>query len=137
MATAKIVYQGDLRTSATHLLSGTEILTDAPVDNQGKGGAFSPTDLTATSLGTCIITTMGIFAKKESIDLKLEGTELEITKIMSKELPRKITEIKVKIIFKSKSYSDEQKKLLEKIAHSCPVAISLHPEIKQDIEFVW
>ncbi|HTF81518.1 MAG TPA: OsmC family protein [Cytophagales bacterium] len=137
MATAKIIYQGGLRNKAVHLASGQEILTDAPTDNHGKGEAFSPTDLTAMSLGACIITTMGIAGKKENIDYGLDDTELEITKIMSQDAPRRIAEIQVKITFSNKNLSSEHKAKLEKIAHSCPVALSLHPDIKQAITFVW
>ncbi|TAG50519.1 MAG: OsmC family peroxiredoxin, partial [Runella slithyformis] len=95
MATAQITYLGDLRTEAVHLQSNTAILTDAPTDNQGKGEAFSPTDLVATALGACIITTMGIVARRDDIDLR--GSVLEITKVMSTEPPRKIAQIVLKI----------------------------------------
>ncbi len=137
MATSKVIYQGELRTTATHLASGESILTDAPVDNQGKGEAFSPTDLTATSLAACIITTMGIYAKRENMDVQLEHTELEVTKVMSKEPPRRIAEIHITITFKDKNISEHHKTVLERVAHTCPVAISLHPDLKQVINFVW
>jgi putative redox protein len=137
MATSKVIYQGELRTTATHLASGQAILTDAPVDNQGKGEAFSPTDLTATSLAACIITTMGIYAKRENMDVQLEHTELEVTKVMSKEPPRRIAEIHITITFKDKNISEHHKTVLERVVHTCPVAISLHPDLKQVINFVW
>jgi putative redox protein len=135
MATSKIVYLGELRTTAQHVASQKEIITDAPVDNHGKGEAFSPTDLTATSLGNCIMTIMGIYAQNHGVDLV--GTELFVTKFMSKEPPRKISEIHVRIEFVNKDIPENNKKALQNAAHTCPVALSLHPDIKQIVEFVW
>lgn len=136
MATANIVYKGELRNLATHLASGVQIISDAPVDNHGKGEAFSPTDLTATSLGLCMMTIMGIYAQKNNIDLK--DSTISISKIMSKELPRRIVEIGVELHIKTTNIlTEDQKKALENAAHTCPVALSLHPEIKQNIIFSW
>ncbi len=136
MATSKITYLGDLRTAATHLHSNTDIITDAPIDNNGKGEAFSPTDLVATALGSCMMTIMGIFAKNHNIDLK--GSEIEITKIMTSELPRRIDKIIVNFNMQSATVlSETDKKKLEKAAHTCPVALSLKVEIKQEIIFNW
>lgn len=136
MPTARIIYTGDLRTEATHLQSGTEILTDAPTDNHGKGEKFSPTDLTATSLGTCIITTMGIRLRAEGLDFT--GTELSVTKIMTAQPPRRIARIEVELNMRTNvPLSDEQRRKCEEIAHTCPVALSLHPEIEQVVRFHW
>ncbi|TAF94552.1 MAG: OsmC family peroxiredoxin [Runella slithyformis] len=136
MATAQITYLGDLRTEAVHLQSNTAILTDAPTDNQGKGEAFSPTDLVATALGACIITTMGIVARRDDIDLR--GSVLEITKVMSTEPPRKIAQIVLKIAIQTPHELDETTKAkYVRIAHTCPVAISLHPDLVQDVTFEW
>jgi putative redox protein len=136
MPTAEIIYLGDLRTSAKHIQSGIEIITDAPIDNNGKGEAFSPTDLVATGLGSCMMTVMGIFAKNHDIDLK--GSTIAITKIMTAELPRRIDKIIVNLSMKSATeLSDVDKKKLEKVAHTCPVALSLKEEITQEIVFNW
>ena len=128
--TSTITYLGDLRTECTHIRSGQTIITDAPVDNNGKGEAFSPTDLTATSLGTCMVTIMGISAKSHQINI--DGTKLEITKHMASD-PRRIIQIDVKIILPKKSYSDKELKILEAAARTCPVALSLHPDIRQNL----
>jgi putative redox protein len=136
MPTSKIVYLGDLRTQATHLASSEQIITDAPVDNNGKGEAFSPTDLTATSLGSCAMTIMGIVARRDEIDFT--GSEIEITKIMSAELPRRIARIEVNFNMKSSvELSDEIKAKYVRTAHTCPVALSLHPDIEQVFTFTW
>ncbi len=135
MATSKILYNGDLRTTATHLQSSTQIITDAPVDNQGKGEAFSPTDLLATSLAACMFTIMGITARTHEIDI--DGASAEVTKVMGTE-PRRVTEICVNFTFPKKdSYSDKQKKILENAALTCPVNQSLHADIKRPINFGW
>jgi uncharacterized OsmC-like protein len=133
--TSNIIYKGELRTEATHLQSNTVIYTDAPKDNHGKGEAFSPTDLVATALGSCMISIMGIVARKEGMT-PVDGTIAEITKIMYSE-PRRIGEIHVKLIFPKHAYTDKEKKIYEHAAHTCPVAKSLHPDIKQVIEFIW
>jgi putative redox protein len=134
MATSKITYTGDLRTSSIHLKSGTEIITDAPVDNQGKGEAFSPTDLLATSLGNCMLTIMGIAARTHGFNI--DGITAEITKIMG-ENPRRVTEIIVNLQFPANNYSDREKEIIERSARTCPVAYSLHPDIKQDLTFAY
>ena len=133
MATLKTVYLGDLRTKASHILSGNEITTDAPLDNHGKGEAFSPTDLAATSLASCMMTVMGIEAKK--LKVELSGLSSETTKIMSKDLPRRIVEIHVKFVFPANEIKQEDFVQLKKVALECPVALSLHPNIKQLVDF--
>jgi uncharacterized OsmC-like protein len=133
--TSKILYEGNLRTVATHLQSGTVIETDAPTDNQGKGERFSPTDLVATALGNCMLTIMGI--KARDMQINLEQTTVDITKIMVSN-PRRIGEIKVVIKFPDSFQTDEkQRTILERAAMTCPVFESLHPEIKKDVEFKW
>jgi uncharacterized OsmC-like protein len=132
--TSKVIYIGDLRTEATHLKSHTQIITDAPTDNQGKGQAFSPSDLVATALASCMMTIMGIYAQRENIDLK--GTNLEVIKIMTSEPPRKIAEIVIDIYFpKSLNLSEKHQIALKNAAYTCPVALSLAPQIKQNISF--
>lgn len=134
MATVKAKYLGGLRLECTHLQSGTKIVTDAPVDNHGKGEAFSPTDLCATSLAACVMTIMGIYAMQHGIDL--EGTEIEVTKKMAAE-PRRIGEIDVELYMPDRDFTDKEKKILERIPHSCPVHLSLHPDTKQNFVFHW
>lgn len=130
METALTVYLGDLRTKATHLQSGVEIITDAPTDNQGKGEAFSPTDLVATALGSCMMTIMGIAARNHGFDV--DGTLLHITKIMRSD-PRRIGEIVIDLDFPQVEYGEKQKKILRVCADTCPVALSLHPDLKQTV----
>lgn len=132
--TATIVYEGNLRTRCKHLDSGTEIITDAPKDNHGNGEAFSPTDLVATALGSCMLSIMGIKARQ--MELALEGTEVEITKVMVAD-PRRIGEIIVNVRFPKKDFSDKDKKILENSAMTCPVFLSLHPDVKKTVEFIW
>jgi len=132
MATSKITYTGNLRTQAVHLQSGNSIITDAPTDNNGKGEAFSPTDLLATSLGCCMLTIMGIVADRHSI--AIEGTTVEITKNMESN-PRRVGEIVVVFTMPKNNYSEKEKELLEHAAHTCPVAKSLSAELKQTIVF--
>ncbi|MEP7263910.1 MAG: OsmC family protein [Bacteroidota bacterium] len=134
MITIETNYIGDLRAVSRHLRSGVELITDAPPDNQGKGESFSPTDLLATALGTCMITVMGIAAKKHQINI--DGTKLEITKIMQA-APRKVMEIKVTLFMPAIKYSNNEKEILEHAGTTCPVALSLHPELKQSIEFIY
>lgn len=134
MTTVKTIYLGDLRTENEHLQSGNKIITDAPTDNQGKGEAFSPTDLLATALGNCIMTIMGIKARDNGIDIK--GTEIEITKIMASN-PRRVAEVVVEFTFPKKGYSNEEKKLIESVAGISPVPLSLHPDLVQTIRFNW
>jgi putative redox protein len=133
MATIKTTYLGGLRTEATHLQSGTTILTDAPVDNKGKGEAFSPTDLLAEALAGCILTTMGIAADVHGIDM--DNTTAEVTKVMAAS-PRRVAEVIISIKF-PKSYTDKEMKILELAATSCPVHVSLHPDVKKTIDFGW
>ncbi len=132
--TSSIIYLGDLRTESTHIQSGTKIQTDAPVDNHGKGEVFSPTDMVANSLGTCMVTTMGI--KALSMDIDLKGTEAEVTKVMVA-APRRIGEIKVAIHFPKMDISEKDKTILEKTALACPVAASLSPDLIQTVSFEW
>jgi len=133
MATSKITYQGELRTKCIHLQSGTEILTDAPTDNHGKGEAFSPTDLVATALGSCMVSIMAI--KTRDLDLELKDSTLEVTKIMQAE-PRKIAKI-VLVLNMSIETSDKNKTILERAAMTCPVLLSLHPDIEKEVTFNW
>lgn len=133
--TSKVEYLGGLRTEATHLQSGTQIHTDAPRDNQGKGEAFSPTDLVATALATCILTTIGIVAKRDNMT-DIDGAFAEVLKVMYPD-PRRIGEIHVKITFPKRDFSEKEKTMYENTAHACPVARSLHPDLKQLLEFVW
>ncbi len=135
MTTSKVFYQGELRTEATHLKSGIKIITDAPTDNHGKGEAFSPTDLVATALASCMISIMGIVAMKEGIT-KADGASAEVTKVMYAE-PRRIGEVHVTITMPALKYSEKEKKIYEHAAYTCPVAKSLHPDIKQIIQFIW
>lgn len=131
--TSSVIYVGDLRTTCTHVKSGQSIITDAPTDNHGKGEAFSPTDLLATSLGSCMLTVMGIVAERNEIDLN--GTRINITKVMA-DNPRRVSQIIVEIIFEIGNVLNEKEKtLLENTAKSCPVAKSLHPDIDQKISF--
>ena len=133
MATSNITYVGDLRTVCIHLQSGTQILTDAPTDNHGKGEAFSPTDLVATALGSCMVSIMGIKSKDLNVDLK--DSTVSITKIMQSE-PRKIAKIEV-ILYMSIETSEKNKAILERAAMTCPVLLSLHPDIEKDVVFNW
>ncbi len=131
--TSKVTYLGDLRTTSTHLQSGTEILSDAPIDNNGKGEAFSPTDLVANALGSCMFTIMGI--KARDMNINLEGSTASVTKIMQAE-PRRISAIE--IVFDMNYAPDEKTKIiLERAAMTCPVFLSLHPEIDKRITFNW
>ncbi len=136
MPTVESRYLGDLRTEAVHSRSGTVIQTDAPVDNQGKGELFSPSDLVAAALASCMMTIMGIVARRDG--LELTGTVSDTEKIMSAELPRKIARIVVTFTMKTdRVLTDAEKKKYELAAHQCPVALSLHPSIEQVIQFNW
>ncbi|MFY7758155.1 MAG: OsmC family protein [Flavobacterium stagni] len=133
MATSKVTYLGDLRTSSEHLQSGSVIISDAPTDNNGKGEAFSPTDTVANGLASCMFTVMGIKARDLGVDFS--GSTAEVTKIMGTE-PRRITEIHV--TFSMELEADEKTKtILERTAMTCPVHYSLHPDIKKEIVFHW
>jgi uncharacterized OsmC-like protein len=131
--TSKITYLGQLRTESVHLQSGATILSDAPKDNQGQGAAFSPTDLVANALGSCMMTIMGIKARDLAIDL--EGTTLEVTKVMQSE-PRKIGAIHIQI-YSAFQPNEKEQVLLERAAYTCPVFLSLHPELEKSIVFYW
>ncbi|WGQ08272.1 OsmC family protein [Pedobacter gandavensis] len=132
MATSKITYNGGLRTTSVHERSGNEIITDAPVDNHGKGEAFSPTDLLATSLGNCMLTIVGIASASHGFNI--DGATAEVTKIMA-ENPRRVSEIVINFQFPANGYSDKDKTIIERSARTCPVAMSLHPDIKQTVSF--
>jgi putative redox protein len=133
--TSQIIYKGGLRTSAIHLQSSTEIETDAPSDNQGKGERFSPTDLMATALGTCMITTMAI--KANSMNIVLDGTRVDITKVMVSD-PRRIGKIIAHVYLPADlNLDNKQKEILERTARTCPVERSLHPDIELDMAFNW
>lgn len=134
MLTSTVNYHGELRTTCTHIRSDSSIITDAPVDNHGKGEAFSPTDLLATSLATCMLTTMGIRAMKENIPFPTASAE--VTKIMGAN-PRRVTGVTVTVNLQGLGFTDEQRKIMEETAINCPVAKSLHPEIRQDVNFVY
>jgi len=133
MATIETTYLGELRTEATHLQSGTKIITDAPTDNQGKGEAFSPTDLLAESLAGCMLTTMGIAARAHNFNI--DNTHCSVTKIMAAN-PRRVGEIVVDLKFPS-DYNDKEKKILETASLTCPVYLSLHPDVKKTVDFGW
>ena len=130
MATIETIYTGELRTEATHLKSGNSIITDAPTDNNGRGEYFSPTDLVAAALGSCMITIIGISARNQGFDV--DGTTLSITKIMT-DNPRRIGEIIVNLVFPHNHYSDQQRRLIEHATRNCPVALTLHPDVKQTV----
>ena len=131
--TSRITYLGDLRTSSVHLQSGTEILSDAPTDNYGRGEAFSPTDLVANALGSCMISIMAIKSKELNVDLL--GSTIEITKVMQAE-PRKIAKI---IVFLNMSITADEKNrvILERVAMNCPVLLSLNADIEKEVTFNW
>ena len=132
--TSKVHYNGNLRTTCTHLKSGQDIITDAPTDNNGKGEAFSPTDLVATALATCMITVMGIKARDNGWNI--DGAEIDVTKIMESD-PRRISEIHVDVRMPAVAFDAKVRKILEKTGRTCPVAMSLHPDIKQLSSFNW
>lgn len=131
--TSKVTYLGELRTSCVHLQSGTEILTDAPTDNHGKGEAFSPTDLLATALGSCMMSIMAIKSKDLNVDLK--NATVEVTKIMQAE-PRKIARIEI-IMNMNIKVDQKTKIILERTAMNCPVLLSLNTDIEKDITINW
>jgi putative redox protein len=134
METAKTKYLGDLRSEIVHVRSGSVITTDAPVDNKGKGENFSPTDMVASALGSCIFTIMGIAAKEHAFSI--DGTSCKITKIMT-DTPRKIGEIKIDFDFTAGSYTDKQKKILEHCVKTCPVALSLNASVFQNVTLLF
>jgi len=133
--TSKVIYEGSLRTTATHLKSNNALITDAPTDNNGKGEAFSPTDLVATSLASCMLTIMGIVAERKG--LNLAGSTATINKVMASN-PRRIAEIEVGLAMKvDKVLRGDDRQILENAARTCPVAESLHPNIVQKVTFIW
>lgn len=134
MATVIAKYLGDLRVECVHPASGARIITDAPVDNQGKGEAFSPTDLCATALAACAMTIIGIYGQSHNVNVT--GTEVEVQKTMSAN-PRRIAKVEVTFHMPDRPYSDKEKTSIERCAHSCPVHLSLHPETEQVFTFKW
>ena len=132
METVRTQYLGGLRTKALHVNSGNELITDAPLDNKGRGEAFSPTDLLATSLGSCALTIMGIAANEHGFNI--DGTEVKITKIMASN-PRRVGEVMVEFDFPKNNYSDKEKKIIRLAADTCPVNASLHPDLKKTFVF--
>ncbi len=133
MVQFRLQYQGDLRVEATHGPSGTTLITDAPIDNHGKGESFSPTDLVATGLGSCMATVMGISAQKEK--LPIDGMVLAIEKLMTDKGPRKIKQLNVRIEM-PRFLPPESAEKLKQVALHCPVALSLSPEIKLNLDFI-
>jgi putative redox protein len=133
--TSTVVYEGNLRTVCTHLKSGSSIETDAPPDNQGKGERFSPSDLVATALGSCMLTIMGIKARDMDVDLR--DVKIEVEKLMKSD-PRRIGGINLTFHFPASLKLDEkQKTILERAAHTCPVIYSINPEIEVNAKFGW
>ena len=130
--TINTLYIGELRTEATHVKSGSVLITDAPLDNKGKGEAFSPTDLLATSLGSCMITIMGIAAREHGFNI--DGTRAKIWKIMASD-PRRVGEVKIELTFPKHDYTEKEKKIIERSAFTCPVYLSLHPDLIKTIKF--
>ena len=128
----KVQYNGDLRCTATHIKSGNQVITDAPTDNNGKGEAFSPTDLLCTSLSTCMMTLMGIAANSKEI--QLGQIDADIEKIMGSD-PRRISGINIQFRIQSLGYTDREKDILKNAALTCPVAKSIHPDIALGIDF--
>jgi putative redox protein len=134
MVRIDVTYQGGLRCEGIHGPSTTKLVTDAPVDNHGKGESFSPTDLVAAALGTCIATIMGIVAERDNI--ALTGLGITVEKEMSADLPRRIARLATRIVM-PKGLTDQQKAKLEKAAHTCPVHQTLHGNVDMPIEFVY
>jgi len=135
MKISTVEYPGELRTKAVHLRSGNAIITDAPVDNRGKGEAFSPTDILSTSLASCMLTIMGI--KARDMGLNIDGATAEVQKFMESG-PRRVGKIAVQIKMPSSlECTERDKKILQKAALSCPVYLSLHPDTEKDVEFSW
>ena len=130
----KTTYLGDLRTEAVHLRSGARIITDAPTDNHGKGEAFSPTDLCAASLASCMLTIMGISARNHG--LNIDGASASINKIMASD-PRRIARVEIRLEVPGGQLDERQRKILETAARTCPVAFSLAEGVEQVVEFEW
>lgn len=134
MFTSEIYYEGELHTRAIHLRSGKEIVTDAPPDNNGKGEAFSPTDLMATSLGCCMITVMGIAARGRGFDLP--ESKITVVKKMAS-APRRVSGVDIEVHFGSNAVTPEMQEILEEVGRKCPVALSLHPDLEVNMKFNW
>ncbi len=134
MATAKVVYTGKLSTTCTHLQSGNSIVTDAPIDNNGKGEAFSPTDLVATALVACMETIVGIYCENHGYNYSF--CEGEVTKVMESN-PRRISELNVKMDFSGNNWNTEIQKRIIAVAEACPVAKSIHPDIKVTFDYIF
>lgn len=134
MPTVNGTYENELRCSATHAASGTQLITDAPVDNQGLGRSFSPTDLVATAMGTCMMTIMGIWARRHGVDLA--GTTFSVDKRMSTDSPRRIVGLDVRFDVPT-PLDAEQRQRLEAAALACPVHQSIHPAIDCKLTFTW
>jgi putative redox protein len=132
METTHTTYTGELRTQAKHVRSGVTLITDAPPDNEGKGESFSPSDLLATALGSCMLTIMGIAGRTHNIDI--DGATIKITKVMDSN-PRRVSEVHVVFEMPKKNYREKDRAILETAARTCPVALSLHPDIKQVLTF--
>lgn len=135
MTKMRTQYLGNLRTEIEHIQSGNTITTDAPLDNNGKGEFFSPTDMFASSLGSCMLTIIGIAANTHGFSI--DGTTLDIEKIMAAN-PRRVAEIKIDVHFpKGANYTDKQKRIIEAAAKTCPVANSLHPDVIKNITYIY
>jgi len=134
MATVTAKYLGNLRVECVHAATGTTLISDAPVDNCGKGESFSPTDLCVTALASCAVTIIGIYGQRHDVDVT--GMTAEVTKTMSSN-PRRIGKIEVTFFMPDRDYTDKQKAMMERAAHSCPVHFSLHPEVEQIFTFKW
>ncbi len=132
--TSEVIYNGQLRTTCTHLRSGTQIITDAPVDNRGKGEAFSPTDLVATALASCMMSIMGIRALDNGLDL--EGAKAEVNKIMAAD-PRRIARVEITFTMPKNNFTEAQKNMLIEAAMGCPVCLSLSVDCEREVVFVW
>ena len=132
--TATVTYDANLRTTCLHLQSGSSFETDAPSDNKGQGARFSASDLIATGLGACLITTMGI--KAESMDIKLDGAKVDVTKVMFSD-PRRIGKIVIAATIPALDLDEKTKEILERVGRTCPVERSLHPDMDLDISFTW
>lgn len=132
METVRTIYRGDLRTEATHVQSGNTLITDAPLDNQGRGEFFSPTDMVAAALASCALTIMGITARDKGFSI--DGAKASTTKIMASD-PRRIGEIVIEFDFSSLSLSDEERSIVEEVSLTCPVCLSLHSDLKKSISF--
>lgn len=131
--TTKVIYTGDLRTESIHVKSNTNILSDAPIDNNGKGETFSPTDLMSNALAQCVLTIMGIKANENNWNI--DGSTAEVTKIMGVN-PRRVTEVKIDFFIKG-DFNKKSKIILENAGRACPVSKSLHPDLLQTLKFIW